>query len=112
MLLPMEDMQALPRLVQRSYKLVSFGQPYGKMSTSLLRTATGANALVIYQDAMKCLRKAFWKSKSLTCGESTSWDHFLLHLVTNTSSPLLITNGKGWGRFPPFRRPVKSNPTF
>src|SRR3954469_16020762 len=95
MLLPMEDMQALPRLVQRSYKLVSFGQPYGKMSTSLLRTATGANALEIYQDAMKCLRKAFWKSKSLLCGESTSWDHFLLHLVTNTYSSLLTTYRNG-----------------
>jgi hypothetical protein len=55
----MEGMLALQRHVPRFYKLVSFGLPYGKMSISLLKIATDANAPATYLDAMRCHKKEF-----------------------------------------------------
>ena len=57
--LPMEDMPALLKLVKRSYKPAYFGLIYGRMSTSLLKTAIGVNAPVIFQEAMKCLKEEY-----------------------------------------------------
>ena len=57
--LPMADMPVLLKLVQRSYRPAYSGLIYGRMPTSLLKTAIGVNAPVIFQDAMKCLKEEY-----------------------------------------------------
>ncbi|MCI85801.1 hypothetical protein A2U01_0107080, partial [Trifolium medium] len=50
-------MLALQRPVPRTYKQAYFGLPYGKMSISLLKTVTDANAPATTLDAMNCHKR-------------------------------------------------------
>nr|GFA94449.1 reverse transcriptase domain-containing protein [Tanacetum cinerariifolium] len=90
-------------LPKRSLMLVSFGPPFTKMPTSLLKIVTRANDMGKFHNGMRCLKIPSKLVKSLTFGALILWARSRLHEGTNIFSWLSTTcqNGLKRKRSPP-----------
>nr|GEY90909.1 reverse transcriptase domain-containing protein [Tanacetum cinerariifolium] len=75
------DIMVKISLPKRSLMSVSFGPPFTKMPTSLLKNVTRANGKGKFRNGMRCLRIPSKLVKSLTYGALILWAHSRLHEV-------------------------------
>nr|GEW55899.1 reverse transcriptase domain-containing protein [Tanacetum cinerariifolium] len=85
-------------LPKRSLMSVSFGPPFTKMPTSLLKIVTRTNDKEKFHNGMRCIKTQSKFVKSLTFGALILWARSRLYEGTNIFSWLLITCQNGLKR--------------
>nr|GEV38262.1 retrovirus-related Pol polyprotein from transposon TNT 1-94 [Tanacetum cinerariifolium] len=100
---PTGDIMVQTSLSKRSLMPVSFGPPFTKMPTSLLKIVTRANDKGKFHNGMRCLRIPSKLVKSLMFGALILWARSRLYVGTNIFSWLSVTcqNGLKRKRSPP-----------